>query len=59
MQADRIAAYLPVLGKQREEAAKTLAELDQLIADEQRAIVDLRAMAEPEKGSAEGRSEAA
>jgi hypothetical protein len=53
LEAERIEAYLPVLGRQREQAAARLAELDELIRDEQRAIVELRAVAEPEKARAE------
>ncbi len=41
-EAERIEAYLPTLYRQREEAAQRLAELDQLIADEQQAIEAIR-----------------
>ncbi len=45
-QADRIERYLPTLGRQREEAARRLAELDELIADEKAAVLKLRRSAD-------------
>jgi hypothetical protein len=51
-QSLRIESYLPVLAKQRDEAAAKLAEIEQLIADEKQAIIELRAEAQPERKAA-------
>lgn len=41
-QMERIEAYLPVLRRQREEAATRLAEITDLIADEEAAVAEIR-----------------
>ena len=43
LQRERIVAYLPRLHEQREEALRRLADLDQLIADEEAAVAQIEA----------------
>jgi hypothetical protein len=48
LQAQRIERYLPVLEAKRDEMARQLEELDELIADEKIALMDLRREADPD-----------
>jgi hypothetical protein len=48
LQAERIERYLPVLERRREELARQLEELDEHIAGERIALMDLRREADPD-----------